>query len=199
MAMVFTAQRVRLRNSVFLFLFLISCQTAVNNEKIKLTLFNADSLVLENRNGTIYRNNVPFSGKIYQLSADNDTLMIAGYFNGKEHGEWKRFYANGQLKELRYFNKGVKVKTLELWWQNGQKQLQCKFEDGEYEGTLYEWNENGQLTKEMNYKNGYESGSQKMYYNNGKTRSNYVVKNGRRIGLLGTKNCVNVSDSVFKK
>lgn len=52
--------------------------------------------------------------------------------------------------------------------------------------------------KEMNYKKGFEEGSQKMFYDNGKVKVNYIMINGRRYGLLGTKNCVNVSDSVFK-
>ena len=37
----------------------------------------------------------------------------------------------------------------------------------------------------------------KYFYNNGKVRSNYLVINGKRYGLLGTKNCVNVKDSIF--
>jgi len=51
----------------------------------------------------------------------------------------------------------------------------------------------------MNYKNGYEDGRQEQYYDNGKVKANYIMMSGRRYGLLGTKNCVNVTDSVFKK
>jgi antitoxin component YwqK of YwqJK toxin-antitoxin module len=189
--MVFTVHRVLFLSSVLLF---TAC-----NKQIELQSFNANSVHLENRNGIVYNEENPFSGNVFELNEKNDTIALFGFYKGKEHGQWKRSYGNGQLEELRYFDKGVKTKTLTRWWANGQKQLQCSFESGEYEGELQEWNENGQLTKEMNYKNGYENGSQKMYYDNGKIRSNYVVKNGKRTGLLGTKNCVNVSDSVFKK
>jgi antitoxin component YwqK of YwqJK toxin-antitoxin module len=51
----------------------------------------------------------------------------------------------------------------------------------------------------MHYKKGYEEGLQQFYYDNGKVKANYFMKAGRRYGLLGTKNCVNVSDSIFKK
>lgn len=195
--MAFTVPQVQLLSS--LCIFLLSCQTVAPEERVDLSLFNADSLILRNVNGITYNLHLPFSGKIYQLNPHNDTVMMAAYYNGKEHGEWIRYYDNGQLQELRYFDKGVKTKTLTRWWANGQKQFQCSFANGEYEGPLYEWNEHGQLIREMNYKNGHESGSQKMYYDNGKIRSNYIVKDGRRIGLLGTKNCVNVSDSVFQE
>jgi antitoxin component YwqK of YwqJK toxin-antitoxin module len=168
-------------------------------DQIELQSFNADSLHLENRNGIVYNEGKLFSGNVIELDDANDTVAISGFYKGREHGQWKRFYPGGTLEEVRYFNKGVKTKALTHWWQNGQLQLICSFKNGEYDGILKEWNEKGQLTKEMHYKNGYEDGSQKMYYDNGKIRSNYVVKDGQRIGLLGTKNCVNVSDSVFKK
>ncbi len=160
--------------------------------------FNTDSLRLEFRNGVAYHNNVPFTGTVFELNKANDTVLIRTWNKGKEHGEWKHFYSNGQLAELRYFKNGTKVDTLKRWWESGQAQLQCSFKNGEYHGLLQEWNKDGLLTKEMHYNEGYENGSQKMYYNNGKVRCNYVVKDGKRIGLLGTKNCVNVSDSIFK-
>jgi antitoxin component YwqK of YwqJK toxin-antitoxin module len=55
----------------------------------------------------------------------------------------------------------------------------------------------GKLIHLANYKNGQEEGTQKLWYDNGKIRANYVIKNGKRYGLLGTKNCINVSDSIF--
>jgi antitoxin component YwqK of YwqJK toxin-antitoxin module len=47
------------------------------------------------------------------------------------------------------------------------------------------------------FKDGQEEGSQKLWYDNGKIRANYVIIKGKRYGLLGTKNCKNVSDSIF--
>jgi hypothetical protein len=38
---------------------------------------------------------------------------------------------------------------------------------------------------------------QTWWYDNGKVKSNYRIIEGRRFGLLGTKNCINVSDSIF--
>lgn len=168
------------------------------NEQIELQSFNTSSLHLEHQNGLAYHGEKPFSGKVFELNERGDTLALFGFYQGKEHGEWRQFFPNGQLREVRYFDRGVKVKTLCRWWENGQKQFECFFKNGEYDGALQEWNASGQLVRAMNYKNGHEEGSQRMYYDNGKVRSNYVVKNGKRMGLLGTKNCINVSDSIFK-
>lgn len=125
-----------------------------------------------------------------------DTMEIRTYHKGLEHGTWKKFYPGGIVRELRYFENGQKTGDLITWWENGQKQSHYLFKNGEYEGTCREWNMEGKLVREMNYHKGYEEGSQKQWYDDGNIRSNYVIIKGRRFGLLGTKNCTNVSDSL---
>ncbi|MCX6338150.1 MAG: toxin-antitoxin system YwqK family antitoxin, partial [Bacteroidetes bacterium] len=66
-----------------------------------------------------------------------------------------------------------------------------------YEGELSEWTFDGKLIHLAHYIDGQEEGSQKLWYDNGKIRANYVIIKGKRYGLLGTKNCKNVSDSIF--
>lgn len=149
-------------------------------------------------NGVVLLNDEPYTGTIYTLYPETgDTLRIVRYLLGKEHGIWKQFYPDNRLREQREFERGQKVGDLMAWYENGKKQLHYHFQNDEYEGTCQEWNADGQLVQEMNYHQGHEEGSQKMFYDNGKVRSNYIVSNGRRYGLLGTKNCVNVADSVF--
>ena len=82
------------------------------------------------------------------------------------------------------------------YWEDGSLAFEYNLKDDEYNGSLKEWNRNGQIIKSFNYVNGYENGSQKLWFDNGEVRSNYVIKNNRRYGLLGTKNCINVSDSI---
>ncbi|MGB4742170.1 MAG: toxin-antitoxin system YwqK family antitoxin, partial [Flavobacteriaceae bacterium] len=96
-------------------------------------------------------------------------------------------YKNGQKngKQVAYFD-------------NGNKKFEFIAVNDIYEGELKEWNIRGDLIHLATYKNGQEEGTQKMWYDNGKIRANYVMKNGKRYGLLGTKNCTNVSDSIFR-
>ena len=125
-----------------------------------------------------------------------DTLVVRSFYNGLEHGEFRRFHENGVLMEQRYYVHGVKTGPMKRYWSNGKIQAHYFFANGEYQGTCREWNPEGKLVREMNYERGYESGSQKQWYDDGSIRSNYIIRNGRRYGLLGTKNCINVSDSV---
>ena len=125
-----------------------------------------------------------------------DTLSVSSFYNGLEHGSFRRYHENGILMEQRYYVHGVKTGPLKRYWSNGKIQSHYFFVNGEYQGTCREWNPEGKLVREMNYVRGYESGSQKHWYDDGSIRSNYIIRNGRRYGLLGTKNCINVSDSV---
>jgi antitoxin component YwqK of YwqJK toxin-antitoxin module len=139
-----------------------------------------------------------FSGRMYGFYlGSQDTAYISSYRNGLLHGTQLQFWENGFVKEQRFFDQGEKEGAYISWWPNGQKQFEYFFESGEYEGELKEWNSEGMLTRIMNYEKGYESGVQKWWYDSGEIKANYVIKNGRRYGLLGTKNCTNVSDSVF--
>lgn len=192
------AQLAQLRNSILIAILVCSC--AEQQKPIIAERISSADTSLKMVNGIVYRSNKLFTGTIYKLYLNTtDTAELANYKNGKEDGEWKKFDPDGSLKEKRTFDKGKKVGEYIAYWENGNRKLEYVFKDDEYEGTCREWNADGALIKEMNYKKGHEDGSQKMFYDNGKVRSNYVMIDGRRFGLLGTKNCVNVSDSIFKK
>lgn len=162
--------------------------------------FNENDIALENLAGVHTMNNKPFTGIVFRLAENGkDTVAVASFVNGLEDGEWRSYYSNGQIKEKRSFSKGKKTGVFEGWWANGKQRLLYQFKDDEYEGNCKEWDVNGLLVNNMNYKKGYEDGLQQQFYENGKVRANYMMIDGRRYGLLGTKNCVNVSDSIFKK
>lgn len=195
-------QPAQLRNNLFIIILICfaGCNTPAKPVLPPLLMVNNDSGKLSNQNGIVYLNSQLFSGTAFTLFPNSkDTAIIASYLNGKEHGIWKRFYLNGSLKEKRNFENGKKVGEYATWWENGKLQQQFNLQDDEYEGLCKEWNSNGVLIRAMNYKKGHEDGQQQLFYDNGKVRSNYFIVNGRRYGLLGTKNCVNVSDSIFNK
>lgn len=186
-----------LRNKVFLgmLLLMLACR---EKEHIFLRNVNENSSNHWYSGGFLYVDSIPLSGCFYQLYPNNkDTLSIKRFQLGKEHGNWKQFYANGSLKSNRFYEKGKKENNYDAWWPNGKKQLEYHFKNDVYEGVCREWNPKGLLVKEMHYHKGQEEGSQKVWYDNGKLKSNYVIKKGRRYGLLGTKNCNNVSDSIL--
>jgi antitoxin component YwqK of YwqJK toxin-antitoxin module len=171
---------------------------ACSDEKIPSVAINRQSAYVKTTKGITYVDAKVFNGVLVALSKTGDTLSRESFLNGREHGLWKKFYENGQPMETRSFAHGKKVGKYLAWWPNGNQKLEYHFSAGEYHGILREWDVDGHLIRVATYENGYEAGAQKVWYPNGKIRSNYVVINGRRFGLLGTKNCVNASDSVFR-
>jgi antitoxin component YwqK of YwqJK toxin-antitoxin module len=146
----------------------------------------------------VYVKNKVYSGFIYTLCPNNkDTFLIDEYSDGLLNGISKKWYANHQLMEERNYSAGKKKGRQISYWENVNKKFEFVAKDDAYEGELKEWTYEGKLIHLANYVNGQEEGTQKLWYDNGKIRANYVMKNGKRYGLLGTKNCKNVSDSIY--
>lgn len=150
------------------------------------------------KSDTLFLNNQKFSGYLFELNSNKtDTLSSESYFDGLQSGKSKKWYDNKQLMELRNYYQGKKNGKQIAYWENGDKKFEFTAINDACEGEMKEWNSDGKLIHLANYKDGQEEGTQKLWYDNGKIRANYVILNGKRYGLLGTKNCKNVSDSVF--
>ncbi len=184
---------VRSLGSVFLgALIICSCSTS---DPILWVLHGSQNL--EHRKGLSYLNSQILDAVLYELNAQGDTSFIHPYSQGKAHGEWREYYPQNRLKRsVKYLN-GKKTGSSMGFWQNGLQMTDYNYLNGEFHGRQEEFNDVGKLIRIMNYDMGHESGEQKLWYDNGELKSNYVVKDGRRFGLLGTKNCVNVTDSIF--
>lgn len=151
------------------------------------------------KNDVLYIDEKKYSGYIYEMFPNSkDTLFIESYFNGKLSGVLKKWYTVNQLKEERFYFEGKKNGKQIAYWENGNKKFEFTAKDDAYEGELKEWSFDGKLSHLGNFVKGQEEGIQKLWYDTGKIRANYVIKNGKRYGLLGTKNCKNVStDNLF--
>ena len=173
--------------------FFVSCE----KKFVTLPKYDIEKITLTSKQGESFYNQKKFNGELFQTFLNNDSILLGKYVNGKKDGVWKKFYEDGNLKEIRNYENGVKHGKHLGFFQNGKKQFEYNLKDDEYHGLKRAWNIEGIMIQEMNFLKGYESGFQRVWYNNGTIKSNYFVKNGRRFGLLGTKNCVNVKDSIF--
>ncbi len=194
----------QVKNLIFLILFIWSC-TINNSEADELlnqsipeiyTLYSSSNITTQNEN--VFLDGKKYSGYLYGLQANNiDTMFIQSYYDGLQSGVSKKWFDNEQIMEERLYFNGKKHGKQIAFWNNGNKKFEFTAYNDIYEGEMKEWNEAGNLIHLANYKNGQENGTQKLWYDNGKIRANYVIVDGKRFGLLGTKNCTNVSDSIF--
>ncbi len=196
-----------MRLSLFIVLFslLCSCQQTQGykiesrSQEVPALFISVTDSNFSIRQDTLFYEDKRFCGNLYGLSPGRDTVLLESYLNGLKEGICKRWYENKQLQEERFYIAGVKEGLHVGWWENGKPQYQFGISKDAYEGTFKAWNHEGLLIKDFHYRNGQEEGRQVLWYDDGKIKANYIIKNGRRYGLLGTKNCVNVSDSLFKK
>ena len=182
------------RCSALLVLVIFGC---IDLDSKEVKSFNVEIFDFNSKNGIFFKNKTPFTGRVFKLHENGlDTVYIQSYFKGVKNGQFVRFYPKNRIFEKRNYINGKKEGIHIGYWEDGSLAFEYNLKDDEYNGSLKEWNRNGQIIKSFNYVNGYENGSQKLWFDNGEVRSNYVIKNNRRYGLLGTKNCINVSDSI---
>ncbi len=188
---------------LFMFVF-PSCKGKDNNviipkqvKQVPTNYVDAANMLFQLHQDTLYFDKTTFSGIAFQLFPSGDTFFVKPFLHGLEEGIIKKWYPNKQLAEERLYISGKKDGIHKGWWENGKPKFEFAVTNDEYTGDFKEWLSTGMLIKHFHYKNGQEEGSQKLFYENGKIKANYVIINGKRYGLLGTKNCKNVSDSIF--
>lgn len=183
-----------LSNTLILLCLICSCEKFKSPQP---TLANIDTLGWVNKGKLKLYKGGPFTGKVFKLdSLSEDTLFIENYKSGLQHGSFKRFYPNHHMFEEREYRMGNKEGKHLGYWDNGRLAFEYILREDVYHGNLRAWNRAGQIIKSLHYSHGQQIGHQQLWDDNGAIRTNYVIKNNRRYGLLGTKNCVNVSDSL---
>lgn len=73
---------------------------------------------------------------------------------GKFHGTWTGWHANGQIAGERHYEMGEDVGLHRSWHENGQLQWEERYRDGEAEGVWRRWSANGVLELELKWSNG---------------------------------------------
>lgn len=67
--------------------------------------------------------------------------------NGKKHGFYKHWYANGQLMELLYFKDGKEHGSQTAWWPNGQMMMRGESVNGKRYREFEYWDAAGNPRK----------------------------------------------------
>lgn len=196
MAMDISALLARSANKYF-WIIIIALSCCSGEEP--LIFYDANKTEVVTHRGITSLNGSPFTGILFSLDSDGDTISTIGYKEGKLHGTSRILHSNGGVKSVRYFVDGWKEGEHTGWYENGKPEFLYHYKNDMFEGNQKEWMESGQLYSDLNFENGQQSGRQRVWYVGGKIKTNYIIRNNRRYGLLGTKNCVNTVDSVFTK
>ncbi|MFN0032106.1 MAG: hypothetical protein ACKVOR_08105, partial [Flavobacteriales bacterium] len=98
---------------------------------------------------------------------------------GKPDGEYKLFYASGQLEEHGIWKNGKNTGEFKRYYPNGNMQQNFAFSDnGKRNGTQKYYHENGKVALEVSITNGAESGVSKRYNADGTLAEEKSFENG---------------------
>jgi antitoxin component YwqK of YwqJK toxin-antitoxin module len=109
---------------------------------------------------------------------DSEQLKIHEFRNGSDqrHGDYKEYWSNGVLSELKTYMNGKLHGSCQSWYQDGKGASGCTYFQGELHGNSYECYPNGTLREFSNYIHGKQNGRYYYYHENGAVSqvANYV-------------------------
>lgn len=154
----------------------------------------------ETKGGMIYKTRIfDTSGKIvcaiktpagsgdYNLKNTEGNKYIEGELvNGEYNGERKKFYPNGQLKEVSQMVFGKIHGAFKSFYPNGQVKQEGTLEYGAKQGVWKNYHHNGNLSWEGNYENDLVRDSVRKYYLTGELSE--VVYYNKEGDLISEKN-----------
>ena len=178
---------------MLLFFVLVSAAYVGSRHKVVPARWvNENDGHLSRRGGALYYNDSLFSGWLYSNFPNGNRYYETPYFEGKEEGFMKSWYADHKPEQERLFVNGKKEGVHRGWWPSGKPKYEYRFVNDEHNGAAKEWFINNKPYRVFTYKMGHEEGRQQMWWPNGTIRANYVVKDGQQYGLIGRKLCKNM-------
>lgn len=91
--------------------------------------------------------------------------------SGLRIGNYKSYYRNGRVRELRNYNIRGKIHgDYNIWWKNGTPCVNATFKHNKPHNTLREFHPNGELKASVRFMYGKKHGWSKMFDTNGRLR-----------------------------
>lgn len=84
-----------------------------------------------------------------------------------KHGEFRVYFNNGQLNEIRYYRKNVMSGHWITWNEKGIRVGEAGYKNGLKHGKWLVWSDEGNLLYEMYYSKGMKRGTWKNYNEQG--------------------------------
>lgn len=170
-------------------------QSIINNIHIDLSKYKPQLIRVEN---LYYHSEELFSGKASLISDDKMELGNVEIDNGKLNGLVLEWFPDGAKKTRKVFKEGFEDGIQKGWHTTGFISYEYEAEQGKILNVYKEYFPNGNMQIEKKYEDGVEVAN-KILNLNGKVIANYVLKNGRYYGLMGSGNCVTVTNLAKEK
>ncbi|MEE2947448.1 MAG: hypothetical protein VX392_03945 [Verrucomicrobiota bacterium] len=85
----------------------------------------------------------PYTGYTKRWTVEGWKQAEGAYLNGLQHGRWKTWWDNGNLRTVIEFSNGKPNGPATHWYANGQRKTEGAFVDGQFTATA-KWDEAGE-------------------------------------------------------
>jgi antitoxin component YwqK of YwqJK toxin-antitoxin module len=107
-------------------------------------------------------------------------LQVSGEKEGRQHGGFLAFYADGKKHRAGAYRAGNEAGTLTTWWPNGKVQLDEHFVDGRADGAQTAYTQDGKVVETWTLKMG--TGTMKYWDDDGHKKEETAYVDGRANG-----------------
>ena len=111
---------------------------------LSLTIFACNNSVEENKKQEVLERKVE---QVVERYSNGIKKMEGETVNGKRHGMWKYYYANGFLWSEGEFWYGERKGYSIIYYNTGKKQMEGSYENDLKVGKWKLWNQDGSLNK----------------------------------------------------
>ena len=139
---------------------------------------------LKGRGDLFYRQGEkePFSGAAVTQVAGKKTE--AEFWQGRMHGAYRSWFANGQMEGEAHFEKGVREGRARLWNAKGQLVQETRFHQGLPDGPATEWYPNGKMQRRTSWRAGKRHGAVETWFTSGNRKGVGTYEQGERSGTF---------------
>ena len=114
----------------------------------------------------------------------NGQVMAEGTFSeGKEVGDWREYYDNGNLRVEKKFDRDGTRQFTSYYYENGNLHRRGLIEGGYRTGVWEQYHGNGQLFMKQNVDDDKRNGEEIWYFEDGTIEREKYFKNGKPIGV----------------
>jgi len=160
--------------------FMLYCQSFSQTDDTSKPVLEKQ---LESKGEIHYFEEKPYTGSVVKFHTNKRKAEIYSLKNGKLHGLWREWNAEGQIINQAKYRNGRLHGTFIQFRSDGSREFEVSFVDGVENGLFKRWFKNGKLWVEENYFSGKLDGVSKMFYSDGKIQVQSVYQAGKKNGL----------------
>ena len=125
----------------------------------------------------------PYTGSVIKFHTNKKKAEIYSLKNGKLHGLWREWNAEGQMINQAKYRNGRLHGAFLQFRSDGSREFEVTFVDGVENGPFKRWFKNGKLWVKENYFAGKLDGVSKIFHSDGKLQIQSIYQSGKKNGL----------------